>query len=329
MNGDDHAKDFVQEIVYLFKGHKYSVRDNGQVFRHEPEGLFGRENDGFWTVGKPSKKDGYLEIASVPVHQIIATAFHGERPSNDHVVDHIDGDKYNNRPANLRWIRRLVNLLLDPITAKRIAKRCGSVEAFLSAPEKFRESFNGEKYEWIGGISVQAARDVLDDLFVLAEIEDRPSGGSLDRWLVGRIDWLYEDIVTEKRDELIIAITPNAAQRHWSVPSEFPCCPWQYDEPISSYAAQLKAGAVFCQNHIYNSVVSECAISTDAQSLYIITQNKQSGKQWGLAKITYEQNMFVHTSLGTFFKQDGAQKEFCLAQGLEWSGGDTFDDLVG
>ncbi len=44
-------------------------------------------------------------------------------------------------------------------------------------------------------------------------------------------------------------------------------------------------------------------------------------------QITYENSFFVHTSLGSFFKSDGAEKEFTLAQGLEWMGGETFDDL--
>jgi len=32
------------------------------------------------------------------------TAFHGAPPTNDHFVDHIDTNKQNNRPANLRWV---------------------------------------------------------------------------------------------------------------------------------------------------------------------------------------------------------------------------------
>ena len=50
----------------------------------------------------------------------MATAFHGEPPTKEHVVDHIDTNKQNNRPENLRWVTRLENILLNPITAKRI-----------------------------------------------------------------------------------------------------------------------------------------------------------------------------------------------------------------
>ncbi len=51
-------------------------------------------------------------------------------------------------------------------------------------------------------------------------------------------------------------------------------------------------------------------------------------KPWSLAQVTFENNLFVHENLGSFRKKDGAEKYFTLAQGLEWTGGDTFDDLT-
>ncbi len=49
-------------------------------------------------------------------------------------------------------------------------------------------------------------------------------------------------------------------------------------------------------------------------------------KPWSLAKITFEDGLYIHTSLGTFFDKTGAEKQFSLAQGLEWTGGDSIDD---
>ena len=43
-----------------------------------------------------------MEIASERVHRIVATVFHGDSPTSEHVVDHIDTNKRNNRPENLR-----------------------------------------------------------------------------------------------------------------------------------------------------------------------------------------------------------------------------------
>ena len=56
------------------------------------------------------------------------------------------------------------------------------------------------------------------------------------------------------------------------------------------------------------------------------TEGKNAVKPWALAKITYDNGMFVHTSLGNYFGKEGAEKQFYIAQGLEWHGGDSIDD---
>ena len=43
--------------------------------------------------------------------------------------------------------------------------------------------------------------------------------------------------------------------------------------------------------------------------------------------VIYENNFFVHINRGSFFEEQGAYKYWTLAQGLQWSGGDTFDDF--
>ncbi|MDZ7633215.1 MAG: HNH endonuclease signature motif containing protein [Bacteroidales bacterium] len=114
----------------VIKMSHYSVPDNGAVLRHTLNDRRTRQTDNKWTFGKQNNRTGYLEIASVRIHRIVATAFHGEPPTKEHVVDHIDTNKQNNRPENLRWVTRLENVLLNPISAKRIAYVCGSVEEF-------------------------------------------------------------------------------------------------------------------------------------------------------------------------------------------------------
>ena len=75
-----------------------------------------------------------MGISAHKVHRIIATAFHGEPPTKGHVVDHIDTNRRNNRPQNLRWVTRLENILLNPISAKRVEYLYGSIEEFLADP---------------------------------------------------------------------------------------------------------------------------------------------------------------------------------------------------
>jgi hypothetical protein len=36
--------------------------------------------------------------------------------------------------------------------------------------------------------------------------------------------------------------------------------------------------------------------------------------------------IFSDTSLGSFFSEEGAEKQFCLAHGHDWEGGDSIHD---
>ena len=49
-------------------------------------------------------------------------------------------------------------------------------------------------------------------------------------------------------------------------------------------------------------------------------------KPLALVKVTYENGYYLHTNLGSFSTDEGAEKQFTLAQGLEWTGGDSIDD---
>jgi hypothetical protein len=315
--------DFKQEITCSYKDEQYSVRDNGAVLRHSRENGKVRPTDNHWTFGKPNEKTGYMEIASARVHRIVAMAFHGEPPTPEHVVDHIDTNKRNNRPENLRWVTRLENVLLNTTTAARITRVCGSVEAFLADPAKFRDKFPEPNYEWMCTVNSKEAQMTLNRLESWAKKDNLPSVGNLGDWIIGR-DTLPE------AEEFVVSITPNAVQRNWRFPSEFPCCPQEYsDEPLKSYYDNLKPDYIFCRNDVYSSIVLKSAMSVDKQSIYIMTKppvGKNTGKPWSLAEITFENGKFVHTSLGSFFSEEGAEKRFCLAQGLEWEGADSIDD---
>ena len=50
-----------------------------------------------------------INSRSFKIHELIARGFLGSRPRN-HDVDHIDGDKLNNAPSNLRYVTRSQNL---------------------------------------------------------------------------------------------------------------------------------------------------------------------------------------------------------------------------
>jgi HNH endonuclease len=326
-----NVNQFEKENECIYKNEHYSVRDNGAVLRHIQINKRTRPTDNNWTFGKLNSKSGYLEIASVRIHRIVTTAFHGEPPTKEHVVDHIDTNKQNNRPDNLRWVTRLENILLNPITARRIEIVCGSVEAFLANPSKFRDKFPDPNYEWMCAVSIQEAQVSKERLLAWAKSDKALQGGSLGEWIYNRsVSSQFNDDVGEEL-ELINSLTPNAVQkvRNWKTPSEFPCCPQEKTHnPIAGYIATLNVGHIFSRNQFTSSIVERFTISKDESTLWIICKSGDENpiKPYSLAEITYQNDVYVHNSLGTFFEKDGVEKQFTLAQGLEWTGGETIDD---
>jgi len=328
------VNDFSKEAGCFYKGETYSARDNGAVLRHPQEGKRPRPTDNKWTFGKPNEKTGYMEIGTARVHIIVATAFYKAMDTKIYVVDHIDTNRRNNRPENLRWCTRLENALNNPITRKRIEFVCGSIEAFLDNPSLLREnSLQDPNFKWMRTVSKEEALICRERLLDWAESDKIPSGkGSLG-------DWIFKERPTVPKfhvppeiievSELIMAKTPGAAQRDWRTPSEFPCCPQEVgSDPITSYTERLKEGNTFVRNHIYESVVLRFAVSNDRKSIFVMTGSKEEDaiKPYAIAEITYENGLYIHTSRHNFFTQEGAEKQFTLAQGLEWTGGDSIDD---
>ena len=369
--------DFCQEIDCIYDGEQYSVRDNGAVFRHPRPNKRQRPMDALWTYGMGNNKYGYMEIASARVHRIVATAFHGNPPTPEHVVDHIDTNRRNNRPDNLRWLTRLENALKNPITLKRIELCCGSIEAFLADPSKLHQYALEPNYEWMRTVSLQEAQACLERMHVWAKSDKPSSGGTLGEWVFKpstaqtqttetvtisplvpracreRVDFLaksdkpltggtneeweskpvsFRRQATNALHEapaFVVSKTLYAVQRNWRVPAEFPCCPQEYsEEPIPAYAARLEVGAIFARNDFSESVIMAFAMSEDRQSLWVMCEFHQENvvKPWALVQATFKDSVYVHSNLGSFFAKEGAEKQFCLAQGLEWTGGDSIDD---
>lgn len=318
---------FEKESECFYKNEYYSVRDNGAVLRHSPTDKRTRPTDNKWTFGKLNIKTGYLEIASVRVHRIVATAFHGESPTKEHVVDHIDTNKQNNRPENLRWVTRLENILLNPITAKRIEIICGSVEAFLANPSEFRDKFQNPDYKWMTTVSAEEAQACKERLLAWAESDKPLQGGSLGEWIFSR-EIIENPSVT--RPNYIMSKTPNAAQRivfnFEDKPNEYPSTPQMFEgEPLTAYNERLTKGTTFFRNHNGEYVVVKSGFSKDRNALYVMTradyvwqeqedgeyapipivelseENSSDDLPHSLAEVTYEDGLFVHGKVETGF----------------------------
>ena len=321
--------DFGEEKACTYKNEEYLVRDNGAVLRKARLNQKIRKLDNEWTFGKLNEKTGYLEIASVRIHRIVALAFHGEPPTTEHIVDHIDTNRQNNRPSNLRWITRLENVMLNPVTRKRIEYRLGvSIYEFLENPSKYRDAFDMPDFSWMKQVTDAEARSCLENVKRWSEIKSKAT--SLD----SRIgNWIYHSQTSnshekEKQSEQNItdSLTRLAKQKDWNTPTTFVCCPETIEgDPIQCYMDRLSLDAVFAVNQYGESRIVKYAC-VDNQAILVITEIPSFIKPLALAKIIYESGYYLHISLGTFFTDEGAEKQFTLAQGLEWTGGDSIDD---
>lgn len=337
----------VKECSY--KGELYSVRDNGAVLRHSREGKRIRKNDNTWTFGKPNENTGYMEIGSERVHRIVAYAFLGEPPTPQHVVDHIDTNRRNNRPQNLRWLTRLENVLNNPITRKKIEYLCGSIEAFVNDPSIIQEFVNDNpNYEWMRTVTTEEARSSYERLRSWAEKKDneKPLEGTIGEWIFtqkNKKDYKkpsfegkqYTNVaygqnnhiisVDSHIDSLTESLTPNAMQRYWCTPTEFPLCPSNIgDSPLSAYMNNLKKGTIISKNQYAIHYIDDYALCKDDR-LVIRTHANDGIKMFSMITITFEDGKYVHEGT-TFFEERGAQKALTLAQGDEWKGEDGIDD---
>lgn len=271
-----------------------------------------------------------MKISTETVHRIVATGFLGEAPSRSHVVDHIDTNRRNNRPENLRWVTRLENLLLNPITTRRIVDVYGSIEAFLTNPARSAKSPLGPDFEWMRTVTAEEGQASLQRMLAWARREENMQSKSLADWVERRASPLNRrGIHVEEHPMTKASLTAGASQRRWKTPAEFPACPaLAKPRDLETYASALERGRVFSRSAYNQTTVDAVAWTPDRNGLLVLGELPDGEiKPWALAMITLEDGIFVHENCGSFFMKDGADKAFTLAQGLEWTGGEVFDDF--
>ena len=353
-----NINDFNEEKSCEYKDRQYLVRDNGAILRLPKEGCRASKYDNVWSFGTKDEKTGYMILAgNIRVHQVVCTAFHGPEPEPHMVVDHIDTNRCNNRPENLRWLTRIENALNNPVTRKKIAYLCGgSIEPFLENPAILRGLALSSDVSWMKTVTKEQAAACKKHMERWAEEDSKQESTGK-----GIGDWVFDDDKPaktnsnrpqyagpykswaehkaaveemsrqeyEKQYGLKDSLTPGALQLNWKVPSEFPLCPTQHSPtPLQDYLANLKTGEVFCHNDVYESIVFKADISDDGNTIAVITTSEhvKGGSGYVLCTITYQDGHFIHENQYSYFEEIGAEKYFALALGREWTGGDVFDD---
>lgn len=356
---DEHFTE-VRECDY--KDEHYSVRDNGAVYRHAREGKKVRKEDNVWTFGEKNLTNGYMLIGSHRVHIIVATAFLGANDSSKLVVDHIDTNRCNNRPENLRWLTRLENALNNPATRKKIEYLCGGdIQRFLDDPSCLRDATGtNQDVMWMRTVTPEEARNAYIKIMSWAtkpSSETPSQGGTMGEWLyqpkserplydvwgnpitgekpsmprmeIPEVPYVNVKSVSGEEEKFVISdsLTPLALQGNWRTPTEFLCCPSELSEtPLEDYFAKLQVGNVFAKTQWGESTVLDVAISDDKQHLWVLAEQKDDMKPWKITEVIIYDGHFLHLSRHTFFSETGGHKYFALEQGKEWDGEDCIDD---
>ena len=192
----DVNQEYTHEVECEYKGERYKVRDNGAVLRMAREGKPKRPKDDAWTFGDRIDR-GYAQFCGESVHRIVATAFLGNPPTKQHVVDHIDTNRQNNRPENLRWLTKLENILLNPITKAKIEYWCGSVESFLADPSQLNGHENEDThFAWMRAVNPIEAQNTLANWERILS-KPRPENKSRRNAIE---EWIFEHNPTYKND---------------------------------------------------------------------------------------------------------------------------------
>lgn len=293
--------DYKEERTCEFKGRKYSARDNGAVLRHAKEKGRSSRFDNIWTFGKKDH-NGYLAIAGVRVHLIIAEAFLPKK-EDGMVVDHIDTNRCNNRISNLRICTRLENILNNPITV-------GKIEHALGMPiEKVLKD-----------ISVLHNLNIPSNYTWMRRMNQTEANQALAKWQNMIRKPLSDSIEIKDYSK-----TPKAVQRDWIPRGYFPLCPQEHDASLITYKDNIHQNdcIFYHENHRYIALDSE--LSIDRSTLAVKAHDANAIKQHILVLITYDKGWFIHTCK-RFFDENSLEKYFTIAIGKEWTGGGVFDD---
>lgn len=303
----EHLLDlYDRELAVTYKGENYLVHDNGSVCRKCRPGKRKRKLDEVWTFGTPCKRTGYMTISTERVHRIVATAFHGEPPSKQHVVDHIDTNRRNNRPNNLKWLTRLENVLLNPITARGIEAAYGSIENFFKNPSNPQNGQLSSNYDWMRAVSKEEAEACREKLLAWSGSDKQPMGRGKGEWL-----YLTKEEGASNINNVLQSKTYMATQRNWRIPSEFPHCPDSLvDTPLASYLNNLEKDCIFATNKLMTARVFQAETNDSDVCLSVISYGDEgSVKGWAVAKVYIMDGKLCHEGSGTFFTIEGAQKQ--------------------
>lgn len=297
---EDFINVFNDEKTCVYKGRKYFVRDNGAVYRRCLDDGVMRLGDEEWTIGKPNSQTGYLYIGKEAVHRIVCTAFHGEPEGDRNIADHIDTNKWNNRPENLHWVTRMENITNNPITMAKIEVRFGSFEAF----EGYLAQQTKQKKEKADFSSMRPATPeegaaYLEHWTEWSEKpleERRPAGFGQGEWMYhgkkkpGFVFKNWIPMVLDKAEECHFPLAPTSTN--------------EGEDVIQKYREALVPGATFLISRYYETVVRDVVFFEKENTLRVLSERLHAQRTpFYIFEIWPEGLYLYHRIVGSYGKK--------------------------
>lgn len=122
----------------------------------------------------PKDRDGYCRVSvqkldgtwtSQPVHRLVAKAFI-PNPDNKQAVNHIDGNRQNNRIENLEWVTPKENVIHSFIfgsrrVCKKVPKKTILTDFQISQIDKLRETYTVNQIAKLFNIEYQSLKNII------------------------------------------------------------------------------------------------------------------------------------------------------------------------
>ena len=265
---EDFINDFKEERICNYRGRKYHVRDNGAVYRRCLDDGIVRIGDEEWTIGKPNSQNGYLYHGKAAVHRIVCTAFHGEPEGDRNIVDHIDTNKWNNRPDNLRWVTRMENITNNPITMAIIEVKFGSFDSFVEyLAQKTKQKAESTDFSSFRPVTPEEGEAYLEHWEEWSErpLEERtPVGFGQGEWMYhsrGKTGFVFKNwisVVVDKSEECSFPLAPKATN--------------EGEDVIQKYREALVPNATFLISRYYETVVRDVVFFEKENILRVLSE---------------------------------------------------------
>ena len=112
-----------------------------------------------------------------------------------------------------------------------------------------------------------------------------------------------------------------------SLPTKYYCCPQQFSaSPIEKYYANVEVGVLFASNKYAKPFVFDKAMSLDNKNLLVLGKDIYGApKPWVFFSVKWNGRDFDY-KVQAHFDYMSALRDFTLAQGKEWHGGEVMSD---